>query len=116
VSFGFVFGFYFFEIGVKRIEFLIPELTVLVYPTGDFAQTIQFRLTVTLASFLMDDDHAALGENLDMLGDGGAGDVELFGNGIEVKGLAGYQLDDLAAGRIGYGLEYVSAGFGGHNG
>ena len=44
-----------------------------------------------------------------MLRNGGPAAVEVFGNGVEVHGFAGYQAKDGSAGGVGDGLEYVSS-------
>lgn len=44
-----------------------------------------------------------------MLGDSGAAAIEVFCDGVQVHGLSGYEAEDLSAGGVGDGLEYVSS-------
>jgi hypothetical protein len=45
-----------------------------------------------------------------MLGYGGPAHIKVIGNGVQVQGLLSNQVNDLPAGWVGYGLEYVSSG------
>jgi hypothetical protein len=111
LSFGFVFGLYFFEIGIERIEFRVPEFPVLIHPIRNIAQGIQFGFAVSFSAMLFNDHHAAFGQYFDMLGDRRATHIEVLRNGIEIHGFPGYQVDDLAASGVRNGLENIPSGF-----
>ena len=53
----------------------------------------------------------AFGEDLDVLGNGLPGGVEVVGDGAGGHALQRHQEEDGPAGRVGDGLKYVSAGF-----
>ena len=99
----------FLEEVVEGGELFFPELAEGFDPVGDLAQWGQGGLCISLAALLADGDEAAFRQQFYMLGDGGAAAVEVFGDGVEVHGLSGYEAEDVSAGGVGDGLEYVSA-------
>src|SRR5579859_6171509 len=104
-----VFRLLFAQIIFQCAQAGIPILPVLPYPIRYFAQPLQPGFTEPFPSPLLHDNEAAFGKDLDVLVDGCPADREVVGDGIDIKGLGGYQLENFSSGGIGNSLKNISA-------
>src|SRR5688572_18003880 len=74
-----------------------------------FVEFFEFGFAKAFTSFLFELHEATFVQYLHVFGYGGAAHVELLGYRIQVKRLVCQQVNNLAAGGVGYGLENVSS-------
>jgi hypothetical protein len=102
-----------FDEGFEVSQAGAPEAAILLDPGVDGAERFGVELVDAVPTFAMFSHEVGVAEQAEVLGDGGAGDREGFGNLSGGLAAAAEEVEDGAAGGIGKGLK---GGFGASGG
>src|SRR5260221_12124620 len=70
----------------KGVELLIPIHAEVVHPLRDLGESLQLGFAVAFAAAAVDGHDAALGQDPDVPGDGGAAHLEVLRNSVKGEG------------------------------
>ena len=95
------------------MEAVIPEALVLSEPVADGGQLFGEEAVATFSAVALFGDQAGIEEDAKVLGDGGAGHLEVAGDRVDGAVFFAQQVEDVAARGVGDGGEDVGLALGG---
>jgi hypothetical protein len=102
-------GFVLFHDGFQLIEPVLPQFPEGFNKVGYFFYLFGIQVIVNLPAVLLRLKQFALGEYLQVFGNGGSGGVKVGGDGPSGHGLRSNQQEDGPSGWVGDGLKNVSS-------